>query len=135
VPELEGTTWHGLLANRVVELRRRGLTTLQIQDLVGMSLKMVERYCRFADKKANAEATIIQMEERRTERNRNAISWVVVTIFSPSTPRCDRRRVHKWRLTPLLAARGPRLPLPLAERARQAPTAMRPEPQPEDLRS
>jgi hypothetical protein len=61
MPELEGTTWHGLRANRVVELRRRGLTTLQIQDLVGMSLKMVERYCRFADKKANAEATIIQM--------------------------------------------------------------------------
>jgi hypothetical protein len=71
IPNLAGARWHGLRANRVVELRRRGLTTLQIQDLVGMSAKEVERYCRFADKKTNAMATIIKFGGG-TNRNRNA---------------------------------------------------------------
>lgn len=53
IPELAGATFHGLRATRVVELRQRGCTTTQIQDQVGMSLRMIERYCRFADKKAN----------------------------------------------------------------------------------
>ena len=34
-----------------MELRQRGATTLRIQDTVGISLKLVERCCRFADKK------------------------------------------------------------------------------------
>ena len=38
VPELAGTTFHGLRGTRVVELRQRGATTTQIQDQVGMSL-------------------------------------------------------------------------------------------------
>lgn len=37
IPALAGTTFHGLRATRVVELRHRGATTLQIQDQVGMS--------------------------------------------------------------------------------------------------
>jgi hypothetical protein len=40
-------------------------TTLQIQDLVGMSAKMVEHYCRFADRKANGKAALIELAERR----------------------------------------------------------------------
>jgi hypothetical protein len=49
----------------VVELRQRGATTLQIQDQVGMSPKSIERYCRFADRKANGKAAVIALAERR----------------------------------------------------------------------
>ncbi|MBX9758731.1 MAG: tyrosine-type recombinase/integrase [Beijerinckiaceae bacterium] len=65
VPELEGASLHGLRATAVVRLRREGCTTLQIQDIVGMSLPMIERYCRFADKKANGKAVLHSLEERR----------------------------------------------------------------------
>lgn len=65
IPELAGTTLHGLRATRVVELRQRGYTTLQIQDLVGMSAKMVDNYCRFADRKANGRAALVELAERR----------------------------------------------------------------------
>jgi integrase len=65
VPELAGTTFHGLRGTRVVELRQRGATTTQIQDQVGMSLRMIERYCRFADKKANGKASVVALAERR----------------------------------------------------------------------
>jgi hypothetical protein len=63
--ELAGTTFHGLRGTRVVELRQRGATTMQIQDQVGMSLRMIERYCRFADKKANGKAAVLSLAERR----------------------------------------------------------------------
>jgi hypothetical protein len=63
--ELAGTTFHGLRGTRVVELRQRGATTMQIQDQVGMSLRMIERYCRYADKKANGKAAVLSLAERR----------------------------------------------------------------------
>jgi integrase len=65
IPELAGCTLHGLRGTRVVELRRAGLTTSQIQDQVGMSLAMIERYCRFADKKASGKASVVTLRERR----------------------------------------------------------------------
>lgn len=65
IPELDGATLHGLRGTRVVELRRAGLTTAQIQDQIGMSLAMIERYCRFADKKASGKASVITLSERR----------------------------------------------------------------------
>jgi integrase len=65
IPGLKGCTLHGLRATRVVELRRAGLTTTQIQDQVGMSLGMIERYCRFADKKASGKASVVSLRERR----------------------------------------------------------------------
>lgn len=65
LPPLAGCTLHGLRGTRVVELRQRGATALQIQDQVGMSLRMIERYCRFADKKANGKAAVVALEERR----------------------------------------------------------------------
>jgi uncharacterized protein YerC len=49
----------------VIELRQRGCTSLQIQDQVGMSVRTIERYCRFADKKANGKAAVLSMVERR----------------------------------------------------------------------
>lgn len=65
IPQLANATLHGLRATRVVELRRRGLTTTQIQDQIGMSLAMIERYCRFADKKASGKASVVSLRERR----------------------------------------------------------------------
>jgi hypothetical protein len=61
IPELAGTTFHGLRATRVVELRRLGMPPTQIGDMVGMSVPMIERYCRFADAKANSEAAVVAM--------------------------------------------------------------------------
>jgi integrase len=61
IPELAGATFHGLRGTRVVELRQRGATSTQIQDQVGMSLAMIERYCRFADKKANGQAAVVAL--------------------------------------------------------------------------
>jgi hypothetical protein len=44
-----------------------GLTPLPIQDGVGMSIKMIERYCRFADKKGDAMTTLITAAERKKD--------------------------------------------------------------------
>jgi len=63
-----GVTLHGLRSTRVIELRRAGLTTTQIQDQVGMSLAMIERYCRFADRKASGKALVVTLSERRKTR-------------------------------------------------------------------
>ncbi len=65
IAELAGVTFHGLRATRVIELRQLGATTLQIQDQVGMSPAMIERYCRFADRKANGKAAVVALAERR----------------------------------------------------------------------
>jgi integrase len=64
IPELKGVTLHGLRATAVVRLRQAGLSTAQISDIIGMSLQMIERYCRFADKKANGKAALISLAER-----------------------------------------------------------------------
>lgn len=65
IPELAGCTLHGLRGTRVIELRMAGLTPLQIQDQVGMSLAMIERYCRFADKKISGKASVVSLKEHR----------------------------------------------------------------------
>lgn len=63
-PELEGAVWHGLRANACIRHRLEGKTALQISDMVGLSVEMVERYCRHADRKAQAEATVREFRER-----------------------------------------------------------------------
>lgn len=68
VPALAGVTLHGLRCTAVVRLRRQGMSTSQIQDITGMSLQMIERYCRFADKKANGKAALISLEEHGKNR-------------------------------------------------------------------
>jgi integrase len=68
LPELQGFTPHGLRATAVIRLRRAGLETLQIQDIVGMSLAMIERYCRFADRKESGKAALVSLERTRQER-------------------------------------------------------------------
>lgn len=68
IKELSGTTLHGLRCTAVVRLRRQGLSTGQIGDITGMSLQTIERYCRFADKKANGQAALISLEEHAKNR-------------------------------------------------------------------
>ncbi len=58
VPELAGTTLHGLRATAVIRLRVGGLEVGQISDIVGMSMATIIRYCRFLDKKASAKKGI-----------------------------------------------------------------------------
>lgn len=53
-----GLVMHGLRSTCVVRFRKRGLNALQISSLVGMSLPMVERYCRLADKSEMAMAAV-----------------------------------------------------------------------------
>lgn len=67
-PALAGVTLHGLRSTRVVELKRRGSTTSQIEAQVGMSLAMIDRYSRFADKKADGKAAVVSLEERRRNK-------------------------------------------------------------------
>lgn len=53
-----GLVLHGLRGYRCVSLSRRGLTDHQVADVVGMSVKMVERYTRLSSKKENAFAAL-----------------------------------------------------------------------------
>jgi integrase len=66
IPALKYVTIHGLRATAVVRLRRAGLSTAQIQDIIGMSMAMIERYSRFADRKASGQAAIVKLSERRS---------------------------------------------------------------------
>ena len=59
---------HGLRANAVIRLRQAGYSVLQISDMIGMSPPMVERYCRYADRKAGGQAILIALSERTTDR-------------------------------------------------------------------
>jgi integrase len=68
VPELAGVTFHGLRGTRVVELRVRGHNTLEISAQVGMSPPMIERYCRFADKKALGKAAVLNLAAARNRK-------------------------------------------------------------------
>lgn len=65
---LEGVEWHGLRATRVVELRRAGMTELEIEDMVGMSASMVKRYTQ-NDNKADAAAAAYAKFERLQGQN------------------------------------------------------------------
>ena len=62
IPELKGLTLHGLRATAVINLRRAGLSYAQIGDIVGMSAKMVEHYCRNADMRSNSRAALAHLE-------------------------------------------------------------------------
>jgi DNA-binding CsgD family transcriptional regulator len=62
IPELNGLTLHDLRATAVINLRRAGLSYAQIGDIVGMSAKMVEHYCRNADMRSNSRAALTHLE-------------------------------------------------------------------------
>jgi integrase len=62
-PGLGDAVWHGLRANAVIRLRQAGYSIGQISDMVGMSPPMVERYCRYADRKAGGQAVLLALKE------------------------------------------------------------------------
>jgi integrase len=75
VPELQplselGLVLHGLRATACVRLSRAGATTRQIADWIGMSEKMVARYCRFSEQKENALAAVLHLDRAREEREK-----------------------------------------------------------------
>jgi integrase len=65
MPEFAKVTLHGLRCTAVINLRRQGLELGQIQDIVGLSLPMITRYCRFADMKESGKAALVNLMERR----------------------------------------------------------------------
>ncbi|MDM8167140.1 integrase [Roseovarius sp.] len=64
---LDGAVPHGLRANAVIRLRGAGYSALQISDMVGMSVEMVEHYCRHADRKASGQAVLRELQERNAD--------------------------------------------------------------------
>lgn len=70
IPELADVTLHGLRCTAVINLRRHGLSTAQIGDIVGMSIKTIERYCRFANRKESGRAALVMMDRNRTDKER-----------------------------------------------------------------
>lgn len=67
-PVLAGAVPHGLRANAVIRLRGEGYTALQISDMVGMSVEMVEHYCRYADRKASGQAVLREIHEQKNDQ-------------------------------------------------------------------
>lgn len=61
---------HGLRATAVVRLRRAGVSVPLISDMVGMSEKMVARYCRLSDQKENALAAVHILDRTAIEQER-----------------------------------------------------------------
>src|SRR5262245_15892636 len=61
-PNGRGLKLHGLRATAVINLRRAGLSYAQIGDIVGMSAKMVEHYCRNAGMRSNSRAALTHLE-------------------------------------------------------------------------
>jgi integrase len=58
---------HGLRATKIADLRRAGTEDGAIADEIGMSVKMVSRYLRFADKVASARASRDRRERKMAE--------------------------------------------------------------------
>jgi integrase len=68
LPVLAGAVPHGLRANAAIRLRQEGFSILQIGDMIGMTAPTVERYCRFADRKAGGQAVLLALKERAGHR-------------------------------------------------------------------
>jgi integrase len=60
-------TIHGLRATKIADLRSAGTEDGAIADELGMSVKMVSRYLRFADKAASARASRDRRERKKAE--------------------------------------------------------------------
>jgi hypothetical protein len=69
-PEQAGLVLHGLRGHACVQLRRSGLPGALIADVVGMSVPMVERYCRFSVQREYATAAIVHLQNAVQERNK-----------------------------------------------------------------
>jgi integrase len=65
IPDLADVTLHGLRCTAVIRLRRAGLSSGQIGDITGMSLQTIQKYCRFADRKASGQAALLKLAPRK----------------------------------------------------------------------
>lgn len=74
--DCRGLVFHGLRASACVRLRRRGASEAEISAMVGMSIPMVSRYCRFADQKVNALAAVSYLDDATQNRNGTVIQYV-----------------------------------------------------------
>lgn len=63
-----GLVFHGLRATACVRLRRLGASEAQISDMVGLSIPMVSRYCRFSVQRENAMAAVHFLDGTNRER-------------------------------------------------------------------
>lgn len=54
---------HGLRGHYCVRLYQGGMTTRDVSQTVGMSLQMVEHYCRLSDQKKNVSAAILRFSD------------------------------------------------------------------------
>ena len=75
-PELAGLVLHGLRGHACVQLRRAGLSASLIEDMVGMSVPIVERYCRFSAQRENATAAVIQLAKTVQEHGAQLMKTV-----------------------------------------------------------
>lgn len=66
IPELRGVTLHGLRCTAAIRLRDAGLEVPQISFIMGMSMATIERYCRYADRKASGKAVLLKLTAKRT---------------------------------------------------------------------
>jgi integrase len=62
-----GLSIHGLRATAILDRRLVGASDGEIADEIGMSVKMVSRYLRFADKSASARASRDRRERKMAE--------------------------------------------------------------------
>ncbi len=65
-----GLVLHGLRGTACVRLRRAGATESEIAAMVGMSIAMVARYCRFSVQRENAAAAALKLDRTFAERLR-----------------------------------------------------------------
>jgi len=68
--------WHGLRADAAIRLRQDGYAHGQISDMVAMSVEMVERHCRHADRTARGQAVLREYRERQSDKT--VRSWKIV---------------------------------------------------------
>lgn len=86
VPELAGVTLHGLRCTAVIRLRRAGLSTAQIGDIVGMSIPMIERYSRFADRKTSGKAALLTLTRTGRQQDLKNIAKLQTLKRAKSEP-------------------------------------------------
>jgi hypothetical protein len=66
---LQGLVVHGLRGTAVARLRRAGATVPEISSMVGMSLLMIERYCRLCVQRENALAAVNRLDGGNSATN------------------------------------------------------------------
>lgn len=78
--DCRGLVFHGLRASACIRLRRSRASEAEIAAMVGMSIKMVSRYCRFADQKIDAMAAVHHLDVAGTNRERTAGQFVKAKV-------------------------------------------------------